>query len=345
MSEPQPGFLNTPEAGSRGAGAMLRVAREAQGLTLDMLANTIKVAPAKLEALEAEDFDKLPDANFARALAMAVSRALKIDGQAVLAAMPEARPVPLASGREPINQPFKEAKVSSSLFDHGFQWRSLIAVKWMAPLALLLAAAVIYVLPASMERPAWLGGVRSSAVPVVVAGPSAPVVPLVVEPIPDGAVPDSAPQAEAAVAAASMADAGGEGGSSSASAPPLRLDRAESPAAAASSLSTDPRLSALPDARISASAAPAQTVSVGAPVGEAVLTLKVQATSWIEVHDAKGNRLLSREVAQGEELSFSAEAPLSVRVGNVSGVSLFFKGRPVDMTPFTRNNVARLDLK
>jgi cytoskeleton protein RodZ len=343
MSEPKPGFLNTPEAGSRSAGGMLRVAREAQGLTLDMLANTIKVAPAKLEALENDDFDKLPDAHFARALAMAVSRALKIDGQTVLSAMPEARPVPLASGREPINQPFKEAKVSSSLFDHGFQWRSLLTVKWVAPFVLLLAAALIYVLPASMERPAWLGGVRTTPVPVVVTSPSAPAVVVPVEPVPDGAVPDVAPTA--ASLAASVADMGSEGPGTAASAPPLKLDHVETNAPAPS-LSADPRLSALPDARISsplsASTAGAAPAAAGA---ESVLTLKVQAPSWIEVRDGRGNRLLSREVAQGEELSFSAEAPVSVRVGNASGVNLLFRGQAVDLGPYTRNNVARLELK
>src|SRR3990167_3561098 len=80
-----------PSTGSSGpapdaaaAGARLKAAREAQGMSLDYLAATLKVTPAKLEALESGDLARLPDANFARALAKAVCRQLQIDPQPVL---------------------------------------------------------------------------------------------------------------------------------------------------------------------------------------------------------------------------------------------------------------------
>ena len=48
---------------------MLRAAREAQGLHIAALAASIKVTQRKLEALEADRYDELPDATFTRALA------------------------------------------------------------------------------------------------------------------------------------------------------------------------------------------------------------------------------------------------------------------------------------
>lgn len=73
---------------SASAGALLRQCREAQGFKLDVLAQALRVAPAKLEALEADRLDELPDAMFARALTLAVCRQLKVDAAPVLALLP-----------------------------------------------------------------------------------------------------------------------------------------------------------------------------------------------------------------------------------------------------------------
>lgn len=74
------------------AGAWLRNARQQRGLHIAALAVMLKVPQAKLEALEADRYDELPDATFARALATAVCRALKIDAGPVLALLPRAAP-------------------------------------------------------------------------------------------------------------------------------------------------------------------------------------------------------------------------------------------------------------
>ena len=73
---------------SASAGALLRQYREAQGSKLDVLAQALRVSPAKLEALEADRLDELPDAMFARALTLAVCRQLKVDAAPVLALLP-----------------------------------------------------------------------------------------------------------------------------------------------------------------------------------------------------------------------------------------------------------------
>jgi cytoskeleton protein RodZ len=77
---------STPPIAS--AGALLRQYREAQGFKLDVLAQALRVSSAKLEALEADRLDELPDAMFARALTLAVCRQLKLDAAPVLALLP-----------------------------------------------------------------------------------------------------------------------------------------------------------------------------------------------------------------------------------------------------------------
>jgi cytoskeleton protein RodZ len=93
----------TPEIStepSLSAGALLRQYRQEHGLQVDALAATLRVSASKLEALEADRLDQLPDAMFARALALAVCRHLKTDPAPVLATLP----LPDASRLAPKNE-------------------------------------------------------------------------------------------------------------------------------------------------------------------------------------------------------------------------------------------------
>lgn len=140
----------TPSAAST-AGALLRAARERQGLHIAVLATTIKVAPRKLEALEADRYDELPDPAFARALAQTVCRALKIDAAPVLALLPRpngaARLEQVASG---LNAPFRDRPGR----DDGGELTLINRPIFWAPAIVLLAAAVVYLLPQNLFGPA-----------------------------------------------------------------------------------------------------------------------------------------------------------------------------------------------
>ncbi len=87
-----------PAAGGQGAGALLRAARERRGLNVPALAAMAKVTPAKIEALEDERYEALPDLAFARGLAHLLCRMLEIDAAPVLAQMPQ--PPSLGPGLE-----------------------------------------------------------------------------------------------------------------------------------------------------------------------------------------------------------------------------------------------------
>ena len=85
MSEP----AAPPVAQTVTSGTLLRQARTAHGLHIAALAATVKVPQRKLEALESDRLDELPDAAFARALAKKVCHVLKIDAEPILALMPQ----------------------------------------------------------------------------------------------------------------------------------------------------------------------------------------------------------------------------------------------------------------
>ena len=135
--------MTEPDTAPASAGALLRAARERQGLHVAALAATIKIPQRKLEALEADRHDELPDLTFTRALALTVCRALKIDPDPVLARLPHSGGKHLADVAGGLNAPYRERSgraepPAQGLLRHPLSWAA----------ALVLAAAVlVFVLP------------------------------------------------------------------------------------------------------------------------------------------------------------------------------------------------------
>ena len=182
------------QADGGGAGAMLRAARQKQGLHIAALAASIKVAPAKLEALEAGRYDELPDATFARALALSVCRALKIDPQPVLALLPSTSPAALDRVDAGLNTPFRERPGRIDPVEWT-PWRQ--PALWLVGVLLVVAAAFVLMPgPWLPEPPAVVGDARDAS----------PAEALPAAPAASGtAVPQAAPSLAASAAEASAA--------------------------------------------------------------------------------------------------------------------------------------------
>lgn len=104
MSEQQ--MVAPPD--SRSAGGLLREARQARGMHLAALAASLKVSPSRLEAIEQDRWHELPDLSYARAFAHTVSRALGIDPEPVLRALPQAEQPQLEKIDAGLDEPFRE---------------------------------------------------------------------------------------------------------------------------------------------------------------------------------------------------------------------------------------------
>ncbi|HET9821959.1 MAG TPA: RodZ domain-containing protein [Burkholderiaceae bacterium] len=196
---------DTPAAPAS-AGARLRAARERRGLHIAALAASMKVPQRKLEALEGDRYDELPDVTFTRALAQSVCRALKIDAQPILDLLPGAPdPARLAQVGAGLNTPFRERPGRDEPGDWGWVRKPLF---WVT-LLVLGAAIVLASLP---QR--WLSAGSSDAGPAAPAASSA--TPASSPSTGSGAVPalqDAAASAAVAVpvaAAASVVDAAGQ---------------------------------------------------------------------------------------------------------------------------------------
>lgn len=130
-------------------GGMLRDARHAAGIHIEALAVALKVPVSKLEALEADNYQVLPDAVFVRALASSVCRSLKMDPVPVLALMPQSSVPRLNGDSGGINATFKDGTERAG---SGALMASVKHPAFLAAFSLLLGAAVLAFYPRSLTE-------------------------------------------------------------------------------------------------------------------------------------------------------------------------------------------------
>lgn len=304
------------------AGGLLREARQAAGVHIAALAVALKVPVSKLEALEADDYDALPDTVFVRALASSMCRTLKLDPAPVLALLPQNKSPRLAADSAGLNAPVKGSGGSFSSGSSTSRSVTLIV------LALLVGAVVLVFLP----RQPW-GDAPASA--PVAAGPATPAAEAPPAPPVAAAVPASAPAASAAMAAAPVVAA-------SAALPPA----AERPAVAASAVGA---ANAAGAAALAPAAAPtpaaAASAASAAQQSTGTLVLRARGESWVQVKDATGAVALQRKLAAGESVAVPGPTPLTVVVGRADMTEVLVRGKPFDLTAVSRENVARFEVK
>jgi cytoskeleton protein RodZ len=300
------------------AGDMLREAREAHGLHIEMVAAALKVPPQKLMALEADDIDSLPDPVFARALASSVCRALRIDSAPVLAKLPGAQRAALATA----DRTLKSNIVSGTPRWNGSRSNGLPSRALLIVVALLLVGAgVLFWLPqsafdqigAAVSRWTARGETETGSVTEAPAVAAAPGGASVIENAPVSPVP---PVATGPATAAPVTPA------------------------AAPAASGAPSATALPAANAAATVAAPSAAAGGQP-----LVFVAREDCWITVTEAGGKQLLRRIVQAGETVGLSGALPLSVVVGRASAVDVQVRGKPYDLKPVTRGGgVARFEV-
>jgi cytoskeleton protein RodZ len=291
------------------AGALLRQARQAQGLHIAAHAAAIKVTPRKLELLESDQFDQLPDATFTRALAQTVCRALKIDAAPVLALLPPAGGQRLEQVGSGLNAPFRDRPGRLTPNEWPLLGNPTI---WIAAL-LVIGALAVYLVPAhwlpTAARNVMGSGSGAASAPSTAASAGTTISETIV----------ATPTASGAASAPSPSDAF----------PP-------EPASAPAASSAEP---------VATGAAEANDTAARPEAVSGVLQLRPNAQSWIEVTDARGAALISRLVEPGEAIGLDGTPPFKLKIGNAGATQVVFRGKPVELSPYVRDNVARFELK
>ena len=292
------------------AGGMLREAREAHGLQIDVVAAALKVPTKKLQALEDDDIDALPDPVFARALAASVCRALRVDPAPVLAKLPGALRPGLADADRTISSSFRSGAPRSGR-SGGLPSRAVLVVVAF----LLVAAAVLFWMPqgafgrlsaALSGTPAGDSSGTITAEPTTEA-PAGTVVESVTAPVLSSAASSSASPAKTTANAIA--------------APANQATAADSAASAAADVSS-------------------------AVATDEVLVFTARAESWITVNEVGGRQLLRRTLKAGETVGLSGKVPMSVVIGRASGIDVKVRGKAFELAPVTGSGgVARFEVK
>jgi cytoskeleton protein RodZ len=86
-------------------------------------------------------------------------------------------------------------------------------------------------------------------------------------------------------------------------------------------------------------------VPASAAPGDATLVLTYKGPSWTEVRDRSGQIIVSRLAMPGSVEPVKGVPPFDIILGNAHVVTLVFRGKSVDLSPYIRQNVARLTLQ
>ena len=310
------------------AGTLLRNAREAQGLHIAALAVSLKVPVKKLEALEADRIDLLPDAVFARALASSVCRALKVDPGEILAKLPQTHIQRLNQGQQNINTPFRMPADGPSQS----KLTALTKPTALAVVALLLGALVLIFLPdvtrhTSDAASAAMSGLKSSTSMAGTAG---------------GAGSDS-PSNGTALGAGTPVFSTAEGGVTATAVPGAPVERvgAASSGMTASVTPSTPTV-ASPTLVITTDLSASTPASMAA---EGLVVFRAKGLTWVEVIDARGQVTLRRTLQGGEAAGANGALPLRVTVGRADQTQVLVRGKPFEDEARVRDNVLRFEVK
>ena len=298
------------------AGALLRQARQAQGVALGDLAATLKVPVEKLQALEDEDWQRLPDVVFLRALAQTICRTLHLEAAPVLALLPQQKVTALAP-QGGLNAPMRERGVPSILATNTKHspW------PWVVLLLIVLGGGGY--LGVQWMAPEWVRGVSTTvSAPSDPAGDSPLFSPAVPEEGDGGGMGNMGDVAQAgevpSVQVAALMQ------------PALPEEEGAQPGFAAPAPAAEP--AAAPAAQAAASVSP-------------VLRITAKGATWVQVLDAQQRLLIEKILQDGEVFSTSAPKPLTVAVGKADLATVEVNGAPFDVQAVARSNVARFEVK
>ncbi len=313
-----PAEAAAPAAPQVTAGQLLREARLAAGVELPPLAQALKVSVKKLEALEADRLDQLPDAVFVRALASSVCRALKISPAPVLALLPQSAAPRLNYNEPGLNTPFHTpGDIAKTPFLDRLS-RPMV----LAALAVLLGALVLIFFPSSEQR-AEIGA-------IVTRPAEAPAQPVAPAPVPvTPAAAEASPVAPVAVAPK-----------------PAPAAVVETKPAPTPAKPVAPAVLPRPEAVPAAAPVTEEVSAVRKRLASTGLVIfKTTGPSWIEVTDGRGAIQLSRMVEPGEPVGASGPLPLNVTIGRADVTEVLVRGKPFALGEVTRGGVARFEVK
>ena len=76
-----------------------------------------------------------------------------------------------------------------------------------------------------------------------------------------------------------------------------------------------------------------------------IIVFRAPGQSWVEVTDAKRQTVLRRTLVAGESVGVTGALPLAATVGSASTTQVDVRGQGFDLGPWSKDNVARFEVK
>jgi cytoskeleton protein RodZ len=343
-------------------GALLRVAREAAGLSVGDVATRLRMGVRQVDALERADYSALPTGTFLRGMVRNYAKLVHVDADAAIRVLEGTHTHAAVSLKDAtIVVPSHNIKLSGGPSELA---NPKVRAAVVGVVVLLLAAAAWYwwqyVRPnlsnggrPVVTTPADDKSANKSVAPVDNAAPVQPALSspatTEVQTLQPTILPTISPPSNSSSPAQSTAPL---------PTPPLVIPPTAVVTPPSPALST-PR-SASVAAPAASTVSPIETTTtiakestnlksdpnaVARPPGSSVLSFVCQGESWIEVVDGRGKALISRRFNAGEAGEAIGRAPFSIVVGNAPQVKMTYNGNEFDLKPHTRIAVARVTLK
>lgn len=312
-----------------GCGNILKAAREAQGLSIHEVSGQLRLGVKQIQAIEQDDFDKLPQPSIVRGFIRNYARLLNIDVAPILEAyqriVPNKAPLPLSV----------RSNASPSVIDQPA--RVFRPQRLLTLLIFLILAGIAAYFYVNHIKPQALKDASLALDVEEISDTTGQEIPI--------PAPETAPATSDPLPASPMTE---NTDASSTAALPAEPEQSTAPSATSETSTSSP--SNTNDNTIVSTPTPAtnqvaeSTLKASDPQ-KANLEFKVTEDSWVRIEDMQGKKIFSEVLPAGSERQVVTEKPVNITVGHAAGTQLTIDNQPYDLTQATRGRVARIQLK
>ncbi|MBB3224848.1 RodZ domain-containing protein [Pseudoduganella umbonata] len=329
----QPQGQSAEQRHASAPGATLAAQREAMGLTIEQIADQLKLAPRQVVALEQGDFASLPNMAVTRGFIRAYAKVVRLD-PAPLVAQIEVTPSVTTTEHAPIRREKIPTTFSQSRFP-------TLASRQSKPRVWIIGGVVALAIIAGTG--AWQAGLIS---PTALRKPATTATPAAVPAAPGTVATTATTTTPLLSPNVPLVSTPGQGPATPENTAPLVTTppnaAAGTPAPATAPAATTPAATPAP-----VPAAPVATTPAPAPAaqGANTLTLVFTADSWVEIKRPGASPLISRLVKAGSTESFEIDRQSQLTVGAPEGVRATLRGQPLPLPKVANGTISRVQIK
>ncbi len=317
-------------------GSQLAARREALGLSVERVAELLKMTTRQILAIETDNYVAVHGKSIYRGFVRAYAKILRMEPEPLLEMIPEDAPTPLklAPGWQGVSKPYAETRLPTFGHRNNQSSRMLVAVVLIGLLVCILVVQKMGWMPV-LPKSMMFGDDKNLASTTLAKADSADslsssgsskhkIKQIELAPVDISPQLASAPAAPIAVEPAPVEVA------VSAPAPAAPAEIAVSTPAPVTSIATEIVEAPKP---------------VAASRGNNSLVLKCREEAWVELRRANGSVLASRLVPAGTTETFEISGSVQVTIGNARSVEATLRGAPLELKLEPGYRVARLNLK